>query len=246
MSTCQRLSGRSKAAHTTSAGSRLSARKLAMRRAGASSAVEARDEGRAGWCWICFWRWSQRFMHAAAAETSTGIINRIYTGLSTACCRAHSRDISPTIHRTRMDAWTDKAACAEVIQAWGFARDQGRWDDLAGDLPSRRRDRGVVVSRALSGVRRALPAQFRPRQRGQASAVAGARRGERRARDRRDQRGDPGAPDHRGRGGGSDLQRPLPRPAREAATASGASSSARRCTRRTASIRSSRRRRSTR
>src|SRR6188472_2955938 len=39
MSTCQLLSGRSKAAHTTSAGSRLSARKLAMRRAGASSAV---------------------------------------------------------------------------------------------------------------------------------------------------------------------------------------------------------------
>ena len=26
---------------------------------------------------------------------------------------------------------TDKSACAEVIQAWGFARDQGRWDDLA-------------------------------------------------------------------------------------------------------------------
>lgn len=25
---------------------------------------------------------------------------------------------------------SDKAACAEVIQAWGFARDQGRWDDL--------------------------------------------------------------------------------------------------------------------
>jgi SnoaL-like protein len=25
----------------------------------------------------------------------------------------------------------DKSACAEVIQAWGFARDQGRWDDLA-------------------------------------------------------------------------------------------------------------------
>src|SRR4029079_11779526 len=25
----------------------------------------------------------------------------------------------------------DKAACAEVIQNWGFARDQGRWDDLA-------------------------------------------------------------------------------------------------------------------
>src|SRR5258706_6753362 len=39
MSTCQLWSGRSKAAHTTSAGSRLSARKLAMRRAGASSAV---------------------------------------------------------------------------------------------------------------------------------------------------------------------------------------------------------------
>jgi hypothetical protein len=24
----------------------------------------------------------------------------------------------------------DKAACAELVQAWGFARDQGRWDDL--------------------------------------------------------------------------------------------------------------------
>ncbi len=24
----------------------------------------------------------------------------------------------------------DKAACAETVQAWGFARDQGRWDDL--------------------------------------------------------------------------------------------------------------------
>src|SRR6185295_11449182 len=39
MSTCQLLSGRSKAAQTTSAGSRLSAMKLAIRRAGASSAV---------------------------------------------------------------------------------------------------------------------------------------------------------------------------------------------------------------
>ena len=27
-----------------------------------------------------------------------------------------------------MDA--DKIACAEVVQAWGFARDQGRWADL--------------------------------------------------------------------------------------------------------------------
>lgn len=24
----------------------------------------------------------------------------------------------------------DKIACAELVQAWGFARDQGRWDDL--------------------------------------------------------------------------------------------------------------------
>jgi hypothetical protein len=24
----------------------------------------------------------------------------------------------------------DRTACAELIQAWGFARDQGRWDDL--------------------------------------------------------------------------------------------------------------------
>ena len=27
-----------------------------------------------------------------------------------------------------MDA--DKTACAELVQAWGFARDQGRWADL--------------------------------------------------------------------------------------------------------------------
>jgi SnoaL-like protein len=27
--------------------------------------------------------------------------------------------------------YADKLACAEVIQAWGFARDQARWDDLA-------------------------------------------------------------------------------------------------------------------
>ena len=25
----------------------------------------------------------------------------------------------------------DKIACAELVQAWGFARDQGRWDELA-------------------------------------------------------------------------------------------------------------------
>jgi len=28
-----------------------------------------------------------------------------------------------------MDA-ADRIACAELVQAWGFARDQGRWDDL--------------------------------------------------------------------------------------------------------------------
>ena len=26
---------------------------------------------------------------------------------------------------------SDKTVCAELIQAWGFARDQGKWDDLA-------------------------------------------------------------------------------------------------------------------
>ena len=25
----------------------------------------------------------------------------------------------------------DKVICAELVQAWGFARDQGKWDDLA-------------------------------------------------------------------------------------------------------------------
>ena len=35
-------------------------------------------------------------------------------------------------HRRAWIRWTaaDKIACAELIQAWGFARDQGRWDDL--------------------------------------------------------------------------------------------------------------------
>lgn len=27
-------------------------------------------------------------------------------------------------------SWQDKAACAELIQCWGFWRDQGRWDEL--------------------------------------------------------------------------------------------------------------------
>ena len=26
---------------------------------------------------------------------------------------------------------SDKSICAELVQAWGFARDQGKWDDLA-------------------------------------------------------------------------------------------------------------------
>src|ERR1044072_8555570 len=30
--------------------------------------------------------------------------------------------------RSCMDS--DKTICAELVQAWGFARDQGRWDDL--------------------------------------------------------------------------------------------------------------------
>ena len=25
---------------------------------------------------------------------------------------------------------SDKTTCAELVQAWGFARDQGKWDDL--------------------------------------------------------------------------------------------------------------------
>jgi hypothetical protein len=29
-----------------------------------------------------------------------------------------------------MTETADKIACAELVQAWGFARDQGRWDDL--------------------------------------------------------------------------------------------------------------------
>ena len=34
-----------------------------------------------------------------------------------------------TIRRHKMDA-NDKYACAELIQAWGLYRDQGRWPEL--------------------------------------------------------------------------------------------------------------------
>src|SRR4029079_18489552 len=40
------------------------------------------------------------------------------------------RHISPNLSTGNSMDFSDKMACAEVIQAWGFARDQGRWDDL--------------------------------------------------------------------------------------------------------------------
>ena len=79
----------------------------------------------------------------------------------------------------------------------------------------------------------------------QAPALAGARHRQRRTRHRRDQRGHSGAPDHRGRRGRSNLERTAFSTGWSGATASGASSSGPRSTKRTGSIRSSRRQSST-
>jgi hypothetical protein len=74
MSTCQLLSDRSKAAQTTSAGSRLSARKLAIRRAGASSAVRRAIKLAAGGGFVSV---GHSGLCTRRQATSTGIINRI-------------------------------------------------------------------------------------------------------------------------------------------------------------------------
>ena len=74
----------------------------------------------------------------------------------------------------------DRMACADVIQAWGFARDQGQWEDLLETFHPRRADPRLLVSGRIPGLRRALPAELRQGLDGEASALAGARDGERR------------------------------------------------------------------
>src|SRR5262249_60117116 len=48
---------------------------------------------------------------------------------STPSLRLAPRSIA-SHHRTGCMSVTDQQACADVIQAWSFARDQGRWSDL--------------------------------------------------------------------------------------------------------------------
>ena len=183
ISTCQRPSGRSKAAQT--ALGRIEALGQQIGDAARRRFVggEPGDVGGAG-CAGFAWTWSQRFMHGAGGDLPQELSTGYTQAYPDSCDLAVSPDFSPIlIHRRTAWIPPTRSPAPKLIQAWGFARDQGRWDDLLDDLPSRRRDRGVVVPRALSGFRRALPAQLRPRQRGQASAVAGARRGERRPRD---------------------------------------------------------------
>ncbi len=92
MSTCQRLSGRSNAAHTTSAGSRLSARKSAIRRAAARRRRAGRRRSQVAFRFFCIFPGvGHSGLCTAAGPTSTGIINRIYTGLRTACGGPASR-----------------------------------------------------------------------------------------------------------------------------------------------------------
>ena len=107
----------------------------------------------------------------------------------------------------------DKAVCAELIQAWGFARDQGKWDDLEAIF----HPGGEIAVSWFGGPYPEFVAHCR-RNFGKGSEAkhllwpARVQR-ERRARHRRDQRGDPGAPDHRGHRRRSQFERPLSRPA---------------------------------
>ena len=58
----------------------------------------------------------------------------------------------------------DKIACAELIQAWGIYRDQGKWKELRGTFTP---DGHISVSwfrGAVRAIRRAMPGEFRRRQ----------------------------------------------------------------------------------
>ena len=106
----------------------------------------------------------------------------------------------------------DKNACAELIQAWGFYRDQGKWPQLLSTFVPRRPDQRVLVQRELPRIRGSLPQELRKRTAFQASdlSIRGARR--RGPRTGGNQCRHPGAPEDRRRAGRHDLLRTLPRP----------------------------------
>ena len=55
--------------------------------------------------------------------------------------------------------FADKSAIAELIQAWGAYRDQGKWKELRSTF-TRRTYFGVVVSRSVRTICRALPGRL--------------------------------------------------------------------------------------
>jgi hypothetical protein len=54
----------------------------------------------------------------------------IIPGLSRGPCTASAQFSGRLFTGIRIMDAADKMACAELVQAWGFARDQARWDDL--------------------------------------------------------------------------------------------------------------------
>jgi hypothetical protein len=62
-------------------------------------------------------------------KTCPQVVTRFVQCLYSATRRLIGRRATPTSTGRSMDM-TDKLACAELVQAWGFARDQQRWDDL--------------------------------------------------------------------------------------------------------------------
>ena len=107
----------------------------------------------------------------------------------------------------------DKYACAELIQAWGLYRDQGKWPQLlATFVPD-----GQIAVSWFSGSFREFVDRCRAELRGgsalQAPHLSLARARRRRARAGRDQHRDPGAPEDRRRARRHDVLCALPRPA---------------------------------
>ena len=186
-----------------------------MRRAGASSAV--RRATKVAPLVLGLFR---ALVTAVYARGGGQLPQELSTGYRQAYRRLDAGRISTAFppNDPQDTAWISptRSPAPKLIQSWGFARDQGRWDDLAAIFHP-----GGEI--AVSWFRGPYPEfvehcrrNFGKRQRRQASALAGARCGERRPRHGRNQRRHPGAPDHRGRRGRSHLQRPLPRPHREA------------------------------
>ena len=119
---------------------------------------------------------SQRFMHRRGAIFHSNYqqdIPRLIRPLGAVVLALTRLIHSYHPEAIAMDTPT-RSACAELVQAWGFARDQGRWDDLLAIFHPGGEIARVLVPRAVHRIRRALPAELRQRHRGQAPAVAGA------------------------------------------------------------------------